>query len=110
MEDLDQFFESLRAKVDSITELQKEFKSDKEAIAELSNELITAIDTFPPNDSLTKAQRALLLYYKGKALSCLDSYDKRAEECLSKCLKLNPKHLDSWVCLGEVFYQKRDFA
>lgn len=52
----------------------------------------------------------MLLYAKGKALSALDNYDKRAEECLSKALKLNPQLLDAWVCLGEVFYQKRDFT
>jgi hypothetical protein len=55
MEDLDQFFETLRAKAEQIGELQKQFAGDKTAIAELSAELVAAVDAFPPNDSLTKA-------------------------------------------------------
>jgi tetratricopeptide (TPR) repeat protein len=110
MEDLDQFFETLAAKASRISELQQQFKHDSEEIKEVSNELVNAVDSLPPNDSLTKIQRSMLLYYKGKGLSSLDTYDKRAEDNLSKCLKLSPKHLESWICLGEVFYQKRDFV
>lgn len=71
---------------------------------------MTAVDSLPPNDEITKNQRAMLLYYKGKALSALDKYDKRAEDALSKSVKLVSDLSDAWVCLGEVFYQKRDFT
>ena len=110
MEDLNVFFEDLDTKSKRITELQSNFGSDTQELKEISEVLVTAVDSLPPNDSITKNQRAMLQYYKGKALAVCDHYDKKAEDCLSKSLKLNPQLLDAWVCLGEVFYQKRDFV
>jgi cytochrome c-type biogenesis protein CcmH/NrfG len=62
-----------------------------------------------PVEILTKRQKIDLWYCKGKTLAALNEYDKRAEECLTKCVKLKPTYLEAWICLGEVFYQKRDF-
>lgn len=74
-----------------------------------AEEVARTVDGLPPNDSLSKAQKAELLFLKGKALSLLDMYDRRAEDALGKSVKLNPSQLEAWNILGEVFYQKKDY-
>ena len=74
-----------------------------------AEEIARVVDGLPPNDALSKNQKAELLYLKGKALSLLDSYDRRAEDALGKSVKLNPAQMDAWNVLGEVFYLKKDY-
>ena len=50
-----------------------------------------------------------LLFLKGKVLNAPEyAYSKEAEEALSKAVKLDPKHIEGWNQLGEVFWKKGD--
>ena len=45
---------------------------------------------------------------KGKALNVTQDYSPEAKECLSKAVKLDPKLIEGWVQLGELFWKKGD--
>ena len=62
----------------------------KAEVDRLSQEIISRIDSFPPLEHLPKPQRARILLYKGKALSAQDTYDKQAEDALTRSVKLDP--------------------
>jgi tetratricopeptide (TPR) repeat protein len=83
---------------------------EKEAARTLTEEVGRRVDAFPPNDPMTKTQKAELLFIKGKAFSLQDSYDRRAEDALGKSVKLNPAQPEAWNVLGEVFYLKKDYV
>jgi len=38
-----------------------------------------------------------------------DEYSETAENYLTKAVKLCPSIVDAWICLGEVYWKKRDF-
>ena len=42
---------------------------------------------------------------RGKALNVMPSYDKTAEDCLSKAVKLDPKLHEAWIYLGECYWK-----
>ncbi|KAG8222338.1 hypothetical protein J437_LFUL001324 [Ladona fulva] len=44
----------------------------------------------------------------GKALNVKQNHDSRAEEALSKAIKLDPKLVDAWNELGECYWKKDD--
>lgn len=46
----------------------------------------------------------------GKALNVTPDYSPKAEELLSKAVKLEPKLVEAWNQLGEVYWKKGDIA
>jgi uncharacterized protein HemY len=46
----------------------------------------------------------------GKALNVTPDYSPKAEELLSKAVKLEPKLVEAWNQLGEVYWKKGDVA
>jgi tetratricopeptide (TPR) repeat protein len=49
------------------------------------------------------------LYLKGRALSFLPGQEPKAEELLSKAIKLEPKLLAAWNALGEVHWNTQNY-
>ena len=45
---------------------------------------------------------------KGKVLEILPNYNKDAEACLSKAVKLEPNLIEAWNLLGHSFWKKND--
>ena len=81
----------------------------KSETSRLSSEILSQVEALPPLEHLPKPQRARVLLYKGKALSARDTYDKQAEEALTRSVKLDPSNADTWIWLGEIFYLKKDY-
>ncbi|EFB21488.1 hypothetical protein PANDA_019769, partial [Ailuropoda melanoleuca] len=54
--------------------------------------------------------KAQVLMLTGKALNVTPDYSPRAEELLSKAVKLEPKLVEAWNQLGEVYWKKGDIA
>ncbi|XP_045192909.1 tetratricopeptide repeat protein 5-like isoform X3 [Mercenaria mercenaria] len=57
-------------------------------------------DSFP-----NKAEYFMLL---GRTLNVTPDYDSKAYECLSKAVKLDPKLVEAWNHLGELYWKKGD--
>ncbi|XP_047652641.1 tetratricopeptide repeat protein 5 isoform X2 [Phacochoerus africanus] len=53
---------------------------------------------------------AQVLMLTGKALNVTPDYSPKAEELLSKAVKLEPKLVEAWNQLGEVYWKKGDVA
>uniref|UniRef100_A0A8C3WNA0 Tetratricopeptide repeat protein 5 n=1 Tax=Catagonus wagneri TaxID=51154 RepID=A0A8C3WNA0_9CETA len=53
---------------------------------------------------------AHVLMLTGKALNVTPDYSPKAEELLSKAVKLEPKLVEAWNQLGEVYWKKGDVA
>ncbi|XP_008591252.1 PREDICTED: tetratricopeptide repeat protein 5 [Galeopterus variegatus] len=53
---------------------------------------------------------AQVLMLTGKALNVTPDYSPKAEELLSKAVKLDPKLVEAWNQLGEVYWKKGDVA
>ncbi|XP_076983454.1 tetratricopeptide repeat protein 5 [Tamandua tetradactyla] len=53
---------------------------------------------------------AQVLMLTGKALNVTPDYSLRAEELLSKAVKLEPELVEAWNQLGEVYWKKGDVA
>ncbi|EGD80858.1 hypothetical protein PTSG_11730 [Salpingoeca rosetta] len=51
---------------------------------------------------------ATLEYLQGRLLSLREPLDPQCEAALTKSVKLNPKNIDAWNLLGEVFWRKGD--
>ncbi|KAM9203006.1 tetratricopeptide repeat protein 5 isoform 2-T2 [Dugong dugon] len=54
--------------------------------------------------------KAQVLMLTGKALNVTPDYSLRAEELLSKAVKLEPELVEAWNQLGEVYWKKGDVA
>ncbi|XP_032480053.1 tetratricopeptide repeat protein 5 [Phocoena sinus] len=54
--------------------------------------------------------KAQVLMLTGKALNVTPNYSPKAEELLSKAVKLEPKLVEAWNQLGEVYWKKGDVA
>ncbi|XP_067833119.1 tetratricopeptide repeat protein 5 isoform X3 [Heptranchias perlo] len=54
--------------------------------------------------------KAQLLMLEGKALNVVADYSPKAEEALSKAVKLDPGLVEAWNQLGEVYWKKGDIA
>lgn len=53
-------------------------------------------------------ETARCLFLQGKALNVTAEYDPRVLDALSKAVKLDPKLLEAWNCLGECYWKKGD--
>lgn len=78
--------------------------------SELATAVVEAVDAIPLIEQLPKAQKAELFYIKGRALAMKGTYERRAEEALSKSIKLEPTRVEAWIWLGEIFYLKKDYV
>lgn len=47
---------------------------------------------------------------RGKALNVLPAYDSKAQEALSKAVKLDPKLVEAWNNLGECYWKCEDIV
>ncbi len=54
--------------------------------------------------------KALVAYWRGKALNAYATYNEESEQLLAKAVKLEPTRVDAWTCLGECFWKKSDLA
>ncbi|XP_021551163.1 tetratricopeptide repeat protein 5 isoform X1 [Neomonachus schauinslandi] len=54
--------------------------------------------------------KAQVLMLTGKALNVTPDYSPKAEELLTKAVKLEPKLVEAWNQLGEVYWKKGDIA
>lgn len=52
--------------------------------------------------------KAEYLMLKGKCLNVKSQFDEVAQEVLSKAVKLDPKHVEAWNILGEIYWKKGD--
>ena len=68
--------------------------------------LIYAVYKRPTSDQ----GKAQVLMLTGKALNVTPDYSPKAEELLSKAVKLEPKLVEAWNQLGEVYWKKGDVA
>mmetsp|Transcript_7904 Transcript_7904/g.15317 ORF Transcript_7904/g.15317 Transcript_7904/m.15317 type:complete len:409 (+) Transcript_7904:5037-6263(+) len=79
-------------------------------VSDLAQTVSEAVDSIPLIEQLPKPQKAELFYIKGRALCMKGTYDRKAEEALSKSIKLDPARAEAWIWLGEVFYMKKDYV
>jgi len=54
-------------------------------------------------------EKGYIGYLRGKLFNIEDEYSESAENYLTKAVKLCPNIVDAWICLGEVYWKKRDF-
>lgn len=57
-----------------------------------------------------KKDRATYYYLLGKTYNVENEYNSKAEELLSKAVKLNPNLIDAWNNLGDSYFKKGDYA
>ncbi|KAI3729375.1 hypothetical protein L6452_18031 [Arctium lappa] len=69
---------------------------------------LNLLDSIPPEQRKLPTQRATYEYLKGKILDVFPEYTKKAEDHLSKAVKLNPSLADAWLCLGNCIWKKGD--
>lgn len=50
-------------------------------------------------------ETARCFFLRGKALNVLPHYDPMAQDALSKAVKMNPKLVEAWNCLGECYWK-----
>lgn len=48
---------------------------------------------------------AQCLFLRGKALNVLPDYDPMAKDALTRAVKMNPKLVEAWNCLGECYWK-----
>jgi tetratricopeptide (TPR) repeat protein len=102
--------------MDSIEQIGLEFNALLEAEGrgvsthDLATAVAALVDAVPLMEQLPKAKKAELFYFQGRALSMKGAYDRKAEEALSKSVKLDPMRAEAWIWLGEVFYLKKDYV
>jgi len=87
------------------------FEADRQAkMTAVANKVVDSVDrslvTLRP---LPQDLNARGLFLKGRALSFLPGRDAKAEELLSKALKLDPKLLAAWNALGEVHWNTQNY-
>ncbi|KAK9064580.1 hypothetical protein SSX86_015962 [Deinandra increscens subsp. villosa] len=71
---------------------------------------LNLLDSIPPEERKLPTQRATYEYLKGKILDVFPEYSKKAEDHLSKAVKLNPSLADAWLCLGNCIWKKGDLT
>ncbi|KAI7758120.1 hypothetical protein M8C21_010567 [Ambrosia artemisiifolia] len=71
---------------------------------------INILDSIPPEERKLATQRATYEYLRGKILDVFPEYSKKAEDHLSKAVKLNPSLADAWLCLGNCIWKKGDLT
>ncbi|EEB12967.1 tetratricopeptide repeat protein, putative [Pediculus humanus corporis] len=65
---------------------------------------------FEENKDVEPKERAQYFYLKGKALNVTPNYDPKAEEALSRALKLDIKLYEAWNELGESYWKKENIS
>lgn len=50
-------------------------------------------------------ETAQCLFLRGKALNVLPNYNPMAKDALAKAVKMNPKLVEAWNCLGECYWK-----
>ena len=58
------------------------------------------------SDEALQKYRPFYFYLLGKAYNVENDYNAKAEELLSKAVKLNPHLIDAWNNLGDVYFKK----
>lgn len=102
------------SEVYSIPYLEKQKKLEKMSsqVCKLVGELVDeekSDDTSRSKKPKTEGiDRAMRLYWEGKALSYVDDKAKEAETLVSKAVKLNPRLVEGWNCLGHIYWQQKD--
>ena len=61
------------------------------------------VSQFSFKDSIP--QKAEILMLQGKTLNVLARYDPVAQEALEKAVKLDPRLVEAWIQLGEVYWK-----
>ncbi|WJX21277.1 hypothetical protein P8452_10731 [Trifolium repens] len=80
------------------------------SLQQLSDLILNLLDSVPPEERKSPAQRAIYEYLRGKVLDVFPEYKKEAEDHLSKAVKLNPSLADAWLCLGNCIWKKGDLS
>ncbi|KAI7758136.1 hypothetical protein M8C21_010583 [Ambrosia artemisiifolia] len=69
---------------------------------------LNLLDSIPPEERKLATQRATYEYLRGKILDVFPEYSKKAEDHLSKAVKLNPSLADAWLCLGNWRFDRNE--
>lgn len=81
-------------------------KEKQTQLQQLQQAVLQSCAAQPQDNNDSSLTRARYYYVKGKAYDACGEYDSRAEEYLSKAVKLNPHDLTSWTSLGNCFWKK----
>lgn len=108
MEDISEVLRSLESNIAQLDSLNK--IRDHTELMSLAKTIKDQVDSIVNFDQQPKMIRAKLTYFKGKALAISESYEKSAEELLSKSIRLDPSNFEAWSAMGEVFYAKKDYV
>ncbi len=71
--------------------------------------IFECIEASENSEGLKGDRKIKAAYLKGKAKGVFQDYNESAEKDLSKAVKLDPKNVDAWNCLGECFWKKQDY-
>lgn len=77
---------------------------------DLKKKLEETLKLFEENKDVEPKERAQYFYLKGKALNVTSTYDPKAEEALSKAIKLDLKLYEAWNELGESYWKKENIT
>lgn len=77
-------------------------------VADVKKLLAETLKKFEDNKDVEPKERAQYFYLKGKALNVTPNYDSKAEEALSRAIKLDIKLFEAWNELGESYWKKED--
>eukprot|EP00899_Mesostigma_viride_P023732 jgi/Mesvir1/4543/Mv12437-RA.1 len=116
---MDPAIESVQKDVDALYAIRDQFPADPKAKqeqllqgTERVLEKLRAIDADVKSGArpTNVTDRALRQYLEGRALDVCPEYNKQAEDCLAKAVKLNPSMVDAWNCLGHAYWKKGDLT
>ncbi|XP_032712833.1 tetratricopeptide repeat protein 5 isoform X3 [Lontra canadensis] len=96
-----------RKQQDVREEMEKTLQQMEEVVGMSGKERTTPCPSLKCSSVQGKAQ---VLMLTGKALNVTPDYSPKAEELLSKAVKLEPKLVEAWNQLGEVYWKKGDIA
>ncbi|KAL0272819.1 UNVERIFIED_CONTAM: hypothetical protein PYX00_005650 [Menopon gallinae] len=77
---------------------------------EVRKKLTEILKLFEENKDVEPKERAQYFYLKGHALNIMPTFDPKAEEALSRAIKLDVKMYDAWNELGECYWKKEDIC
>ncbi|KAF6033102.1 TTC5 [Bugula neritina] len=75
--------------------------------ADVEKKMLETLQLIDENKTSLKS-KAEHLMLSGKCLNVKSKFDENAQELVSKAVKLDPKHVESWNILGECFWKKGD--
>lgn len=86
------------------------FKSDKQSkMRELGAAAVACVDRGLGMPGASRELKNKGLFLKGRAASLLPGQEQTAEQMLSKVLKLEPRSLEAWNALGEVYWNVQNY-